>query len=628
MKEKLIRSWCATAICAVAALGFAFVVHASYPGYLHADNIVQLMQIRDGVYSDWQPPFIAALWIGLMKLFPSPVGIVVLDNLLIWGALAAIALGIYRRAGAWSLLIFTIPFMPGVLNFMGHANRDALLAAWALAAFACAFWVNAENIDEKTRIILQILVGVFAIAAFLVRTSAIFALLPLLLYTYHHLGRRRNLLACLLLIAVAMPVAQNSLDRLMNVHKLYPGDSIKTYHLLALSYFEGKNLFPGTWTEDESRRIVEECYSPNQWDAAMFGQACSMIHQNMVKQGTWGSDALTKAWLAAAMKNPVGTYTAMAATFRLVMRKPNSPLILIPPPREPGVTHWEVSPPYRMTTRAAHAWMQSDFNLGMGKPWVFAAVLAICMTLLLVLRMAETRLGLFALALTGSGAIYLLTYFPFNVSAEYRYFYWSGIAAWLGLFMTAMAWLARKEGEKRVLPGGVRLGTCMTIAALVALVATPFKLPMEWRTVTVIPQGEGTLTVSRLRTASRPFWMGNFEGEISAPEWQWDEHGVYTATQQPLSATFKALHQVVRVGLRSGPDGGKARIEDGETVKFVDTRADAPGEIVVDLPPQGTWTQRKRQGSWLTPARAILWFTVLTALLYRLSRPRPRLPCP
>ncbi|MDR2261287.1 MAG: hypothetical protein LBE06_10275, partial [Azoarcus sp.] len=364
------------------------------------------MQIQDGVYNDWQPPFIIALWIGLMKLFPGPVGILVLDNLLIWGGLAAIALGISRRVGAWSLLVFTVPFMPGMLNLVGHANRDILLVAWALAAFACAFRANAENVAGKKRIILQIFASIFAIAAFLVRANAIFALLPLLLYTYHRLGWRRNLLACLL-IAAAMPVVQSGLDRLMNVHKLYPGDSIKTYHLLALSYFEGKNLFPGTWTEEESRRIVEECYSPNQWDAAeRHGQMCSMIHRNLEQQGAWGAGVMTKAWLAAAMKNPVGAYAAMAATFRLVMRKPNSLLMLWPPTRTAGIEHWEVSPPFRMTTRAAHAWMQSGFNLGLGRPWVFAAVLAACMTLLLTLRMAETRLGLFALALTGSGAIY------------------------------------------------------------------------------------------------------------------------------------------------------------------------------------------------------------------------------
>ncbi|MDR0716201.1 MAG: hypothetical protein LBF50_02135, partial [Azoarcus sp.] len=337
-------------------------------------------------------------------------------------------------------------------------------------------------------------------------------------------------------------------------------------------------------------------------------------------QRIWGSDALAKAWLDAAMENPTGMYAAMAATFRLAMWDPNSALILIPPPRDVGVVHWEVSPPFRRTTRAAHAWMQSDFNLALGKPWIFAAVLAACMTLLLVPRAAETRLGLFALALTGSGAIYLLTYFPFNVSAEYRYFHWSGAAAWLGLFMTAVAWRARKDGERRALPGGVRLGACLTIAAIAALVATPFELPVERRTITVTPEGEGALTVSSLRTASRPLWMGNFEGEVSTPDWQWDERGAHAAnSRQALRATFETLHQDVRVGFQGGPDGGKARITDGGTETLVDTRADTPGEIVVDLPPQGTWTRRERQGSWLAPARTALCFAALAALLYWLS---------
>jgi hypothetical protein len=619
------------AICIVAVLGFAFIVRASYPGYLHADNVYQLTEIRDGKYYDWQPPFIAVLWIGLMKFLPGPSGILVLDNLLIWGTLAAIALGVRRWVGGWALLIFTIPFMPGILNFMGHANRDIMLTAWILAAFACAFWANAENVDGKKRIILQILVGVFAIVAFLVRANAVFALLPLLLYACHRLGWRRNLLACLLAVGM-MPALQSGLGRLMNVYHAYPGDSIKTYHLMALSYFDDKNLFPGAWTEEESRRIAEGCYSPNQWENAAHWRRqreCGMIHWNMAAvYNLWGSDSLTKAWLWAAATNPVGTYAAMAATFHLAMRTPNSSLILTPPPREPGVTHWEVSPPFRRTTRAAHAWMQSDFNLTLGKPWVFAAVLAGCMTLLLVLRVAETRLGLFTLALAGSGAIYLLTYFPFNVSAEFRYFHWSGTAAWLGLFMTAVAWFARKDGERRALPDVARLGTCMIIAAVAALVATPFELPMEQRTVTVIPEGEGTLTVSSLRTASRPLWMGNFEGEISTPDWQWDERGAHSANiQRPLRATFKTLHQDVRVGLQSGPDGGKARIEDGETVKFVDTRADAPGEIFVDLPPQGTWTRQERQGSWLAPLRTVLYFAALAALLYWLSGKAGRLSC-
>jgi hypothetical protein len=620
MKERQ-RSgtWCAIAIGIAAILGFALIVRASYPGYLHPDNVFQLSQMGEGIYSDWQPPFIAALWIGLMKIFPGPVGILVFDNLLIWGALSAIAFAIRRWVGGWSLLVFTIPFMPGMLNFMGHANRDILFVAFALAAFACAFLVNTENIGKKKRAVLQMLVCVSSIAAFLVRTNAVFALIPLLLYTFSCHEWKRNLFVCLAIMA-AMLAAQSGLHRFMRVYNDHPGDSIKTYHLLALSYFEGRNLFPGVWTEEESRLIVEACYSPIQWDtAARWREECGMIHENLWQQGVWGTDVMTKAWLRALVENPVGTYAAMATTFRQAMHSPNSPLILYPPPRWPRVEHWEVSPPFRMTTRAAHAYMQSKLNLNLGKPWVFAAVLAGGMALLLILRLAETPCGLFALALMGSGAVYLLTYFPFNVSAEYRYFYWSGFTAWLGALMAIMAWFGRVGAARSVLPRPMRLAVCVTVAAVVALVAMPFKLPMETRFVIVTPQGEGTLTVSRLRTTSRPLWMGKFEGIAATPLWR--RNGDIWVTNGPnsLIAHFKTLRQTVQVVLRSGPDGGKARIEGGDKVTFVDTRADTPGEIIVDLPPQGTWTRRERQGSWHRPSAAVLCFVVLVILLYWLS---------
>ncbi|MDR1648581.1 MAG: hypothetical protein LBR88_11220 [Zoogloeaceae bacterium] len=615
------------AICLIAIVGFVFVIHASYPGYLHADNVLQSIQIRNNEYSDWQPPFIILLWIGVMKIFPGPVGLLVLGNLLIWGALAGIALGIRRYVGRWALLALVIPFMPGILNFIGHTNRDTLLAACMLAAFACAFRATAPDIVRGKRLALQMLVAVFAVAAFLVRPNAIFALLPLLLYAYSPLGRRRNLLVSLT-IAVAMPAIQSGLNRLMNAQTEHPGDSIKTYHLLALSYFEGKNLFPGVWTEAESRQIVEECYSPNQWDTAvlLLPFQCGMIHSGLKTQGLWGSDTLTRTWLAAMAKNPVGAYAAMAATFRIAMRTPNSPLILYPPDRVQGVEYFAVLPPFRATTQAAHDYMRSSFNKILGMPWVFATVLAVNMALLLVTRRAGTRIGLFALAVAGSGAIYLLTYFPFNVSAEYRYFYWSGVAGWLGMSLHVMTWRAARKEEKRALPHSLRLGACAIVAATITLVSVHFKLPMEKRTVIVTPQGEGSLTVGSLRAASTPYWMPPFDGSLSAPGWRWEGTGWHTGdTPSPLVTTVKTLHQTVRVGFQTGPDGGKARIEDNGKVTLVDTRAAKQEKMIVDLPPQGTWTQTQRQGSWHAPARAGLAFVVLTTLLYWLSGRRGRL---
>jgi hypothetical protein len=623
------------AIYLAAILGFVLIVHASYPGYLHADNVFQLWQMKADRYNDWQPLFIIFLWRGLLHIFPGPVGFLVLDNLLIWGALAAVALGIRRQVGLWALLLFIVPFMPGMLNLIGHANRDVLLVVWMIAALACAFHANGADVSARKRLVLQILVVLFAICAFLVRTSAVFALAPLLLYSFSAHGWRRNVIACLA-VMVVMPVVHVMLTQIMvsqyvNMSKTSPGDMVKTHHLLALSYFEGKNLFPGTWTEEESRQIVEDCYTPNQWEVAAIWRIpeCGMIHANLINQGVWGSEAMTKAWLTALINNPVGAYSAMAATFRLSMREPNSPLILYPPERREGVEHWEVSPPFRLTTQVAQTYMQSRLNSFIGRPGIFGAILALSVGLLLVLRLTETRIGLFALVVATSGIIFLLTFFPFNVSAEYRYFYWSGFAAWLGLALTLLAWWARRRGDLGEvgdvppLPAALRLVVCVLAAAALVLVRSPFRLPQEERVIVLTPLS-GSISVAQLSTASIPLWKGvQFEGRMDTPDWHLVDNSLRADGPTVLNAFINTLHQTIRLRLRTGPEGGRVRVEE-KTFPFsqeFDTWAAEPGELVVNLrPPQtGKLATGERHASWLYPARAILWTGVLTALLFWLS---------
>ncbi|MDR1646722.1 MAG: glycosyltransferase [Zoogloeaceae bacterium] len=635
-----------------AIAGFAFVVNANYPGYLNYDILSQLFQLRAGDYADWQPPFIVLLWMGAMKVFPGPSGLLVLENLLIWGGLASIALGLRRRMGAWCLLILVIPFIPGVFNFLGNTNRDTLMMAWTLAAFSAAFCANDAHIAGRKRLALQMLASVFAVAAFLVRTNAIFALMPLLLYIWFPLGWRRNMLVCLV-ISAAMPLTQIALNRMMDARHDYPEDSIKTFHLLALSYLEGKNLFPGVWTEEESRQIAEACYSPRHWDTAgIWAQQenCGMIHAKLLEQGLWGSAAMTRSWLTALARNPVGAYAAMAETFHKSMHQPYEAIVIFNPGKFED-RDWMVLPPYRETTQIAHKYLYSRFILKWSKSWIHAAMLTGVVILLLALRLAEKRLGLFALALACSGLIYLLSYFPFTVAALYRYFYWSGVAAWLSALLLVIAacarfrmtigrigtralqlviaWRATKEEEeKRALPRLLRLGVCATVAATVALVSTSSNLPQERRTLSFSALGNGAVTITGLRVAMTmegipPFhWVGK---PVSIEGWQRVDAGWQAVdSTSPLVTTVKMLHQPVRVVFQTGPDGGKVRIEDNGTVTLVDTRAAEQGKTIVDLPPQRIWNKEKRQRTWHAPARAALVFIALTALLYCFSGRRER----
>ena len=189
-------------------------------------------------------------------------------------------------------------------------------------------------------------------------------------------------------------------------------DSIKVYNLLGLSHYERRNLFPGEWSEPQSRDIVNACYSPMQWDTAWTGQ-CGFIYAELQRQQLWGSSQLTRAWLREIFSHPDGYFSVLAATFKKSMFEPFSRVRH----QTPNPWNWQVAVnPPRLTTKLAQRYIRSEFNDQVGRPWVFAVLSALGIVLLFRTRVVASEEGRFALAILISGLGYLLTYFVFNVS--------------------------------------------------------------------------------------------------------------------------------------------------------------------------------------------------------------------
>jgi hypothetical protein len=597
-------------IIAIAMAGFAFVLHASYPGYLHQDSVVQLLQVASGNYDDWHSPFLKLLWSVLLKLMPGPVGFIVLNNVLIWSSALALALAMRRRIGAWSILLVAVPFFPGAFNFLGDAHVDAMFVAWLMAAASTAYISRRENVSARLRLVMQILANLFIIAAFLTRMNAIFSLVPLLLYANARLGLRRNLLLCGALI-VAMPAVNTMQNKVLDVTPSSVVDSIKVYNLLALSYHERKNLFPGEWTEPQSREIVNACYSPVQWDVAWYGQ-CSFIYAELQRQQLWGSSQLTRTWLGEVIKHPSAYFTLLSATFKRSMFEPNSRVMLH---QAPNPWNWqvEINPP-RPSTELAQDYIRSDFNDYVGRPWVYVLLSVLGIVLLFRTRAAATEEGRFALAILVSGLVYLLTYFVFSVSAEYRYFYWSGFAAYIGLVVV----LALLPGQARhpiarardISDRALRIPS-LTIAALAAaLVVFPSHLPTERRIVTITQLGPEPVMVTGVHNAATPKWMGlNFEGQLEPMAWIGEGAGYRSSrTFSPMVIELEMLKQDIDVVLATGPGMGIVAIEETGFHRRVDTAADQPGSTTVSLPPQESAMYDGLPASVKNIAMALMFF--------------------
>ena len=608
---------------AIAMAGFVFALHASYPGYLNADSAFQLEQAIAWRFDDWHSPFVVVVWSMLLKLMPGPVGFVTFNNLLIWSSVAVLALAMRRRIGAWSILIAAVPLLPGLFNYLGNVHVDAMLVAWLMAASCLAYLSRRDGSSKRIRIGILVMANLFIVAAFLTRLNAIFCLVPLLLYANARLALRWNLMLCAALI-LAMPVLNKIQNKVLEVTPSSVADSIKVYNLLALSYYERRNLVPGEWTGPQSREIVNSCYSPVQWDTAWTGQ-CGFIYAELQRQQLWGSSQLTRTWLREIINHPVSYFSVLVATFKRSMFEPNSRAMLFKNPERWMI----VDNPPRPSTELAQQYIRSEFNDYVGRPWVYALLSALSIVLLFRTRAIATEEGRFALAILASGLIYLLTYFVFNVSAEYRYFYWTGFATYIGLVVvlaTVSTGLHRRVvAQSETSDWALRIPSLAIAALATALVAFPFHLATERRIVTVTPLDSRPVVVAGIHNASTPKWMRmDFEGQVNPMTWAWGEGGFHsTKAYSPFVIELETLNQDIDVVLATGPGMGTVAVEETGFHCRVDTAADQTGSTTVSLPPQAPAMHDTLPFTVRNVVMALLFFLAFLAIFWKLGLSSP-----
>ena len=307
----------------LAFAGFTLSIAASYPGYLNADSKYQLEEAMAGDYIDWRSPTVTLIWRALLNFFPGPVGFIVFDNLLFWGGLAALAIAIRPKLGRGALALVAIPLLPGTFNYLGHVVIDAMLAAVLVTASSLAYLARREHANPGTRLALQISANAVIALGFFVRLNAVFCLVPLLLFANGRHGLKRATLLSFAVLSL-LPVLYSVQNTALDVKRSHPGDSIKAYQLLAISYHERKNLLPGTWTSEQSRQIVESCYSPIQWDTAASWGQCRFISDTLHLQGIWGTSRLTQAWISTILEHPASYFVMLVPTFKKSIFDPNS----------------------------------------------------------------------------------------------------------------------------------------------------------------------------------------------------------------------------------------------------------------------------------------------------------------
>ena len=567
----------------LALAGAAFVVEASYPGYLYPDSVDQLGQAASGRFDDWHAPFMALLWRGLLLVAPGPVGPLLLQCALIWGGLAALAMLLAPRLGWPSLLPLGVPLLPGSFNYLGNIHVDALLVGWLLASLPCILAADREAVRTGRRRAARIGANALLLCAGLTRPNAIPCLIPLLLLANRRLGRRRMALATAGML-LAMPLLMSLQGRLLHATRLHLASSIETYDLVALSYYERQNLVPGTWTAAQAHAVTSSCYTPVQWDPVWTGH-CRFLFDGLRQQGLWGGARLAGAWLRAVARHPLGMVTMWLPSFRLALFDPNSQSMFY---RADNRWGWRVADdPPRPASALSRRYVDWPVARFIGRPACFVLLSATGLLLLLRSGAAVRDEGRLALAVLCSGLAYLLSYLPILVSAEYRYFYWCGFAAYGGIVLAALAIRAHRRVRTPSPPGPAGQAGLVLSAAALALVTVCglATLPTTRRIVAVTPLGGGRVHVGAIRDANVLSWRRrDFPGQIEATGWNRDPDG-YEAdgSGAPLVASIDGLDEDLEVRL-SAPAPTRVLVASDGFAQFVAPPPSGRGGLGVIVP--------------------------------------------
>jgi len=454
------RVACAAALLLLIQLGLW------WPGVAMFDTIGQFSQVLAGAYDDWHPPIMARLWAALHPLGPGGTPMLVVQAAAYWLGLGLIAGALARdarvRAG-WAMIV--LGALPLFVAWQSVILKDAqMLGALVLAVGIVA---RARLGGRRLSAPALVAVGVLLAYAALVRTNAVFAVVPLgvmLLPGRRRLTYRAGAVAVLTLAVLAVSPTIN--HRLFGAEPTSVGNTLPLFDLAGIAHFAGDD---GVLSPDERALIVaRHCYQPFFWDPIGSPSRCGAIS---VRFEDAPPGLLKRGWVSAILRHPAGYARHRLAHLNATERW------LVPaewtsaaPPAGSERNTIGLGAPGRVARPivTAAGWMATS-PLGWPIMWVVVAggVAAIA------LGTARTAIRDLALALAVSALALEASFAVVSIASDLRYHLWPMLASALAAILIA------SEGRvpRRLAQGGGLALALMIMAGLIARATLPSPPP-------------------------------------------------------------------------------------------------------------------------------------------------------
>jgi hypothetical protein len=420
-------------VAALTAAGFALTVLVFYPGYATVDAQYVYGEAKAWRFGDWQSPAMGVLWRLIDPIAPGALGMFLLTVTLYWLSFGALALMAARRS-VW--LGIATPFLalaPPAYFFVGLIWRDVLFAVVWLAA--AVLGLAAADRPARSRLAAQALAMLLVAFGVLLRPNAVVAAPLLAAYVAwpQRFDPKRVALVFLPALVLFCALVPAVYYGVLDAKRQNPLHSILVFDLGGITRFTGQNQFPVTWTSEQTVLLASTCYDPVRWDSYWYAPPCPFVMQRLERPDDtiFGTPRLTAAWRQAVAAHPLA-YLAHRATFMRQFLARSNLVLPVWDWAAPDASYGKSR--YFRPLLALHDALQPGLLFRPGL-WLLLAAAVLGLTW----RARATPAGAFAVGVTASAVVYVLTFFAVGVAADFRYAYWCVLATLAGAVAAVMA---------------------------------------------------------------------------------------------------------------------------------------------------------------------------------------------
>jgi hypothetical protein len=420
------------AVLLLLAAGYALTILVFYPGYMTVDATYVHAASRDWRFGDWQSPAMSVAWWLIDPIAPGALSMFLLIATSYWLGFGLIALTAARRC-AW------LGVATPLVALIGMIWRDVLFAVVWLLAAALAFAVADRS--KPARLPVQALALLLVAFGVLLRPNAIFAAPLIAAYVVWPMRFDLKRTAILFVPAVVTFTALVPFVYygILDAQRQNPLHSLLVFDLGGITRFTGENQFPVSWSADETALLAGKCYDPVRWDTYWHMEPCPFVMRRLEREDdkVFGTPRLVEAWWRAVTTQPLA-YLRHRATFMWTFLAGSN--LVLPYYDWQGPAAVYGGNPFFKPLLELHHLLQPTVLFRTG----FWLLLAIGVGALAWLARA-TAAGAFAIGVSASAVVYVMTFLAVGVAADFRYGYWCVLATLAAAVAAPLALFDRRD---------------------------------------------------------------------------------------------------------------------------------------------------------------------------------------